>query len=685
MPLNFFYNSGYLKAFCTLRKGFFPLHSWNMKKKMVSPHLLEDYFSSGFEETQNPFITENSRLWGKYAGLISSLFALGLLIAAFVVSYFSQNLSNCFLIIVYFFVGTPALIDTAKDLGKFKINIEVLMTLAAFLSVLIGSQLEGALLLVLFALSHALEHMVTQKTKGALSSLQKLAPSMAIVIDEKEGSYQKSVREIQPGTKILIRAGEVVPLDGKVLDGSSYVNLSHITGESIPIAKKVGDEVQAGSINTDGTLTVEVIKVSAESTLAKIIKLITEAQAAKPKLQRFLDKFGGIYATSIILISIAIAVIIPFVFSIPFLAKEGSIYRSLAFLIAASPCALIIGAPTAYLGAISACARKGILLKGGVILDALSTCKRLFFDKTGTLTTGKLTCCSIETTSKDIDEDTLIAISAGLENGAHHPIAEAILGFAKEKKVQHQEIKELKVIPGCGVEGLVTLDGKEEKAYVGSPDFILQKTTDGIKKEVEEKIQREGRVVALTLVKDVIIIFHFQDEVRKDAKDILQALSKNIHVEMLTGDHKDNAQSVATSVGIESFHSDVTPDGKLDIIKEYSKKEHIIMVGDGINDAPALTYAYVGIAMGKVGSHTAIEASDAVLLNDDIGTIGWLLGHAKKTHKIVKQNIAFALAAIAVNAVLSLAGIFPLFIAVILHEGSTVLVGLNSLRLLRKS
>ena len=211
-----------------------------MKKKPSSPYLLEDYFSSGFEETQNPFITKDSRLWGKYSSLISSLLALFLLMTSYGVSFFSENLSNCFLIIVYFFVGTPALIDTAKDLGKGKINIEVLMTLAAFLSVLIGSQLEGALLLVLFALSHSLEHMVMQKTKGALSALQKLAPSMAVIIDEKEGSYQKSVREIQPGTKILIRAGEVIPLDGTVLEGSSYIDMAHITGESVPISKKRG-------------------------------------------------------------------------------------------------------------------------------------------------------------------------------------------------------------------------------------------------------------------------------------------------------------------------------------------------------------------------------------------------------------------------------------------------------------
>jgi len=656
-----------------------------MTKNTKQTYLLDEYLSSGFEERVNPFITKDSRLWGTYSSLIASLLSFSLLIIAYVCLLVSSNLSNGILVIVYFFVGTPALIDTVRDLAKLKINIEVLMTLAAFLSVLIGSQLEGALLLVLFALSHTLEHMVTQKTKGALSSLQKLSPSMAIVFDQNGQTYQKSVKEIYPGTKILIRAGEVIPLDGKVLEGSSYVNLSHLTGESVPIAKKKHDEVQAGSINTDGTLTVEVLKTSSDSTLAKIIKLITEAQAAKPKLQRFLDQFGDIYATSIILISILIASLLPFIVNIPFLTNSGSIYRSLAFLIAASPCALIIGAPTAYLGAISACARKGILLKGGVILDALADCTKLFFDKTGTITTGKLACVSIKSLHPSLDSDLLLSISAGLENGAHHPIAAAILDYAKAKNIAIYPIGELKVIPGSGVEGFAEINGIKHPCTIGSSDYLLQKIPPHLHAEVQNAIDREGKVVALAMIDTSILIFHFLDELRKDVNHIIRALSKSITVEMLTGDHKDNARAVASSVGITHFHSDITPEGKLDIIKEQSKNDKIIMVGDGINDAPALTYAHVGIAMGKIGSHTAIEAADAVLLNDDLSTITWLLSHAKKTHKIVKQNIFLALLAILANAVLSLSGIIPLFVAVILHEGSTVLVGLNSLRLLKTS
>jgi Cd2+/Zn2+-exporting ATPase len=655
-----------------------------MRRKMISPLLLEEYLSSGFEEMNNPFISKSSRFWGKYSSIFSSLVSLLLLALSYAVSYQSDTLSNFFLIIVYFFVGTPALLDTLNDLKTFTINIDVLMTLAAFLSVAIGSQLEGALLLVLFALSHSLENMVTQKTKGALSALQKISPTLAIVIESSGETFQKSVREIAPGTHILIRSGEIIPLDGKVISGASFVNLSHLTGESLPLLKKEGDQVQAGSLNTDGTLTIEVLKTSGESTLAKMITLITKAHEAKPKLEKFLDRFGSIYAKTIILTSFAIALLLPFIFSIPFFTNHGSIYRSLAFLIAASPCALIIGAPTAYLGAISACAKKGILLKGGVILDALTSCTRLFIDKTGTLTTGQLRCSLIEVVTTSFSKQVLERIAASLENGVHHPIAEAILRHAKEHSLELFPVEDLKAIPGYGVEGVITLNNKKERVYVGSVEFILQKIPVEKRQGIEEKVDRNGKVVSLVLVKEDVGIFHFTDELRPNIKTTVENLLKVIDVEMLTGDHKSNGETVAKLVGLKKIHTDVTPEQKLTLIKEYSKNENIIMVGDGINDAPALSFAYVGIAMGQIGSKTAVEAADVVLLTDSISSIEWLLKQSKKTHRIVKQNITLALLAIFLNALLSLSGVIPLFVAVILHEGSTVIVGLNSLRLLKK-
>jgi len=658
-----------------------------MKKKYTSPYALDEYFASGYEESENPFIKEGSRPWGKHVALLSAVSAAIFLLFAYIAKFYSFNIESFFLVLVYFLAGTPSLIVSLKNLQKLNVNIQVLMTLGALLSVLIGSQLEGGLLLVLFALSEALEESVAKKTKGALNALHKIAPTTAYVINDTDNTvHAKSVREIELDTKILVKAGEIIPLDGLVIEGSSFVNLAHLTGESVPIAKKVGNEVQAGSLNTDGTLTISVTKTSAESTLAKIIQLITEAHEAKPQIQKILDRFGRRYATTVILLAFNFALFLPFIFpSIPFIGNEGSIYRALAFLIAASPCALIIATPTAYLSAISACARKGVLLKGGIVLDALAKCKKLGFDKTGTLTTGKLTCSSVDIDGNTMNLEEGIAIAAGLERAVVHPIAEAVLKYAQEKKINQVAITDMKVIPGHGVEGYVTISENRNYAVIGNVDFILEKISDPSRvKSIINMVKRAGHVVTLLLVNDTVLIFHFLDELRRDVKTVIKDLEKEIEVAMLTGDHVENANYVAKTLGIKEIYSDLKPQDKLRIVNDLAEKYPLVMVGDGINDAPALTRAMVGIAMGEIGSATAINAADIVLLRDDLSTLSWLIKKSKKTISIVKQNLTLSISIIILNALFSILGFIPLWLAVILHEGSTVAVGLNSMRLLRK-
>jgi Zn2+/Cd2+-exporting ATPase len=339
----------------------------------ATPFIFDEFFASGKEESVSPFLTPDSRIWGKNLPLRTAIFSGVLLFFSFTTSFFLPPLSHLLLLFVYFFSGTPALLGSIDDIKNLEINIDVLMTLAALLSVLIGSGMEGALLLVLFELSAAMENMVSEKTKSTLLSLHQLSPRFACVIASDGILYDRAVKEIPIGTHLLIKAGELVPLDGIVVDGSSFVNLFHLTGESHPVSKKKGNEVQAGTRNLDGTLTLEVTRTSTDSTLTRIIQLITQAQEAKPRLQRFLDRFGKWYAMTIISLFFIFALTLPFLFSIPYLGSEGGIYRALAFLIAASPCALIIATPTAYLSAISCAARKGILLKGGVVLDALAS------------------------------------------------------------------------------------------------------------------------------------------------------------------------------------------------------------------------------------------------------------------------------------------------------------------------
>lgn len=626
---------------------------------MRKPYVFDEFFSSGHEESISPFLTPRSRPWAKNLSLKSAATSAALLLCAFGFSFVNHPLSYLFLSLVYFLSGVPALIASLNDLKNLEINIDVLMTLAAFLAVAIDSSLEGALLLVLFELSHSLEETVSHKARSALHNLNHLAPKFAHLIAPDGAPYEKSVREIRIGEKVLVKQGEIAPLDGKILEGSSSVNLVHLTGESLPVPKTIGDTLAAGARNLESALLIEVERISSDSTLARIIQLITQAQEAKPKLQRMLDRFSHYYATTIILLTFAFAAALPFLFPLSYLGPEGSVYRALAFLIAASPCALIIATPTAYLSAISASARKGILLKGGITLDALARCSVIAFDKTGTLTTGELQCLSTDYSPE------ILSLAYGLERHVVHPIATALCKLAQEKNIPPAEITAFKSIPGQGLEGLYN----NERVAIGLPEFI------GITSPAE------GVLAALSY-RNKTYLFHFTDTLPAETVPLIQKLP--LRSIILTGDNPRNAQKVAQTLGIREVYANLKPEDKLDRVALLSEQHGLIMVGDGINDAPALARATVGISMGRIGSATAVDASDVVLLNDDLHLIPWLYDKAKKTLRIVKQNLILALAVILLATTPALLGLVPLWLAVLLHEGGTVLVGLNSLRLLRK-
>jgi len=646
---------------------------------MTRPYIFDEFFASGRAETISPFLTLTSRSWGRNLPLKGAILAAILLALTFAFHFINLDISHICLASVYFLVGTPALLNALEDLRGLEINIDVLMTLAALLSIVIGSGIEGALLLVLFEFSGAMENAVTQKTKNALISLRRLSPKMALMMQEDGSFLERSVHEIPLGSSILIKAGEVVPLDGEVTSGSSYVNLIHLTGESQPLAKREKDQVPAGAHNLDGTLTLKINRTSADSTLSRVITLITQAQEAKPKLERLFDRFSKRYSITIILLSLFFALTFPYIFSMPFVGEEGSIYRALTFLIAASPCALIIATPTAYLSAISSCARKGIILKGGAILDALASCSIIAFDKTGTLTTGNLTCSGIDNLSTSpLTSDTALSIAAGLEKGAVHPISEAIIKLSREKKISEHPITDFKSVPGFGLEGNITLDGKTYHACIGHPDFIEQKVPGALKIE-----KWETQNTFLT-IGEHLFVFHFTDELRPKVHETLPALAKqNLKSILVTGDHTENAHVVAKKLQIEDVYANLRPEDKLKKVAELSAKQGLIMVGDGVNDAPALARSTVGISMGKIGSATAVDASDVVFLQDDISLLDWLIAKSRKTMQIVKQNLILALAVICLATTPALLGYIPLWLAVILHEGGTVLVGFNSLRLLK--
>ncbi|MGA8164757.1 MAG: cation-translocating P-type ATPase [Waddliaceae bacterium] len=657
------------------------------------PLIFEEYFELGQQEVLSPFLTPGSRSWGANISLKTSILAALLLFFSFVLYHSPSTLpfSQLLLIGVYFLAGVPSLIESFEDLVNVEINIDVLMTLAAFSSVFIGSGMEGGLLLVLFALSGSMEDAVRTKAKSAINSLHRLSPTTAFVLKEDGALVEHSVNEVAVDSSILIKSGQIVPLDGVVIDGVSSVNLVHLTGENFPVRKQQGDEVAAGAFNLEGALTLRVIRTSSDSTLARIIQLVIQAQEARPRLQRWFDRMSKRYAITIIGLALFFALTLPFLFSIPYLGVEGSVYRAVAFLIAASPCALIIALPIAYLSVVSVCARNGILLKGGVAVDALAKCRAMALDKTGTLTTGDLTCLSFNSlfSAGQSEKDRALAIACALEKNAVHPIAKSILEYGKDKPNIPVAIKQFRAIPGYGLEGKVGIADENHAAYIGHPDYILDKLSLENRQHLQEnmeQVQKEGELIAVLLIDTSLYVFRFSDTLRSNIRETLDSLKQDrkLFVVMLTGDHENSARRIANELGIEHYRANLRPEDKLEYVSELSQKGGLAMVGDGINDAPALARATVGICMGKVGTTTAMEASDIVLLQDNIDLLSWLVGKAVKTQRIVKQNLTIATAAIVIASFPALAGWVPLWLAVILHEGGTVLVGLNALRLLRK-
>ncbi|MCB1213279.1 MAG: cation-translocating P-type ATPase [Chlamydiia bacterium] len=652
----------------------------------------DEFFELGEQEEVSPFISKQSIRWGVNLYLKVSIFSAFLLVGAYALTFFSgmMPIAHLMLLFVFFFVGIPSLIESIEDLFQGSINIDILMTLAAFSSLLIGTGFEGGLLLVLFAISGAMEHTVTDKAKSAISRLKEIAPSTALVKSDEGEWIEIALADVAVGDQILVKAGEVVPLDGDVEEGNSSVNLSHLTGENVPVIVSSGSRVPGGARNIEGALRIRVTHTSADSTLARIIKLVTKAQEAKPTLQRWFDRLSDRYATAIIILAFTFATSFPFLFGIPFFGEEGALYRSLAFLIAASPCALIIAIPIAYLSAVGACARKGILLKGGTTLDALAGCKIFAFDKTGTLTLGRLECLSLTrvTSSSYTDEEALQA-ALTLEQNAVHPVATALVDYAKAKGLKELPLKSFVSVPGMGLEGSILVRGQEVSVKIGRIAFVCKEDSQEKKSlldQMQAELSKEGAMGAAMQLGEALYFFKLRDTLRPNIAESVDSLKQKskIRLVMLTGDHEASARFVADALGIDEYYADLSPEDKLDHVSRLAESEHLAMIGDGVNDAPALARASVGISMGQVGSATAMEASDIVLLHDDLKLLDWLVSRSQKTQHIVKQNLLIATVAMIGASIPAILGMVPLWLAVIAHEGGTVIVGLNALRLLKR-
>ncbi len=563
-----------------------------------------------------------------------------------------------------------------------EIDVDLLMIAAALGAALVGQPTDGAILLFLFSLSNTLQSYAMGRTRKAIEKLMDLRPPVALA--KINGSWTLTpVETLRLGDIVMVRPGERFPIDGEVIDGTTEVDQSPITGESVPVLKQPGDQVFAGTVNSTGTVEIRVTHLAQESTLAKIVQMVEEAQEAKAKTQRALEEFEGKYARFVLLATVVLIAVPPLFLGQPF---DTAFYRAMTWLVVASPCALVISTPATILSAIANGARHGVLFKGGAHLERTATLKVVAFDKTGTLTIGEPQLQGIYP-QENIAEDDFLRQVAALEARSEHPIARAIVHAAEARGLTLPSASDFRAIVGQGVEG--TVEGVT--LWVGNERMFSERSVPMPQALAERMAAMEAQgqtVVAAYRPSDRawLGLIAVADTLRPEAPDIVRQLhALGIEkVVMLTGDNQDVAQAIAARVGVDEFHAELLPRDKVRVLERLQKRYGpTAMVGDGVNDAPALALADVGIAMGGAGTDVALETADVVLMADDLSHLPYAIGLARKARQVVWQNISFALAVIVLLVASAFGAGLTLPWGVVGHEGSTVIVVLNGLRLLR--
>lgn len=577
--------------------------------------------------------------------------------------------------------------DAAKDtwglLKKGKLDIHFLMLAVAVGASTVGAWGEGALLLFLFSLSGAMEHFALYRTRREIDSLFAAAPREATVLEDDGRESRVSVSRIQPGQLVLVKPGDVFPLDARIEEGESAADESTLTGEANPVQKVIGDQVFSGTLNLWGVLKARVLKPASESSMQKIIRLIQSARESKAPSQSFTDKFGTGYTWAVLVLTLTMFLVWWLGFGIsPFQSTPdnfSALYRAMTLLVVVSPCALVLSIPSAILAAIAWGAKHGVLFRGGAAVEKLAQIDTVAMDKTGTLTTGNLRVQEIESFPPG-QHDRLLGIACSLEANSTHPIARAILAHGDESKVPRVQVTNFQSLTGMGLRGLIP----EGEVFLGRRDLLK----DGPLKDLV------GNAPALGLgYSEVWIIapdaagrFILKDEVRESSAGVLQVLKDSgIHPIMLTGDRPEAALEVARQLALaeEDVHAGLFPEDKVSVIRALEAKGHkVAMVGDGVNDAPSLAAAYVSVAMGGRGSDAALEQSEVVLMNDRIEGFLDAIRLSRKARRIIRQNLIISLGTVLLMLILALGGKLPLTLGVFAHEGSTVLVCMNGLRLL---
>jgi Cd2+/Zn2+-exporting ATPase len=588
----------------------------------------------------------------------------------------------------YAFGARDNVVHFVHDLrrGRLRFDIDLLMVVAALGAAMLGQWAEGGLLLFLFSLGHALEHAALGRARRAISALAELAPERAIIVRERNGLREEetvAMAVVKPGDVVRVRPAERVPVDGTVIEGRSAVNQAPITGESVPVDKEVGDTVFAGTVNGEGALLIEVTAAVGDRTLDRVITLVSEAQTQKAPTQQFTDRFERLFVP-LVLVGDLLLIVVPPVLGI--LTWSEAFARAMAVLVAASPCALALGTPAAVLTGIAQAARNGVLIKGGAFLEALATVQSVALDKTGTITAGTPAVTDVMAMS-GVTEEVLLSHAAAVESSSQHPLARAVVQHATARALSIPMATDVIAVTSRGIRATVngaTVDvGRAllfEDDGVDVPDEVRQAVV---------RLEQAGRSTMIVRRRggtpEFLGVLGLADEPRANVRDTLQALRRSgvQRIVMLTGDNSGVANAIAAKVGVDDVRAGLLPEDKVTAIKALAAKGAVAMVGDGVNDAPALAHATVGIAMGGAGTAAALETADVALMGDDLSRLPFAIALSRQASRVIRQNLYISLGVIALLLVATLFGAATIGPAIIVHEGSTLIVIANALRLLR--
>ncbi|KKB44121.1 heavy metal translocating P-type ATPase [Bacillus thermotolerans] len=628
------------------------------------------------KEEKEPFYKKHSTL------LYASLLIVFGYISQFVNG--EENIITSLLFAAAIVIGGYSLFKVGfQNLLHFEFDMKTLMTVAIIGAAIIGEWAEGAIVVILFAISEALERFSMDRARQSIRSLMDIAPKEALV--RRNGQEMMiHVDDIAVGDIMIVKPGQKLAMDGVVVNGYSAVNQATITGESVPVEKTVDDEVFAGTLNEEGILEVKVTKLVEDTTISKIIHLVEEAQGERAPSQAFVDKFAKYYTPIIMIIAGLVAVVPPLLFG----GSWGTwVYQGLAVLVVGCPCALVISTPISIVSAIGNAAKKGVLIKGGIYLEEMGALKAIAFDKTGTLTKGVPVVTDFKMLNNQVNAEDMLSIITALEYRSGHPLASAIMKKADEENISytHVIVDDFSSITGKGIKG--TINGTTY--YIGNPKLFENLSVDfnNEQDQLVTALQNQGKTAMVVgTEKEILAVIAVADEVRESSKEVIQKLhqlgiKKTI---MLTGDNKGTADAIGGHVGVTDIQAELLPQDKLEFIKQLrSKYGNVAMVGDGVNDAPALAASTVGIAMGGAGTDTALETADVALMGDDLRKLPFSVKLSRKALTIIKQNITFALAIKFIALLLVIPGWLTLWIAILSDMGATLLVALNGLRLMR--